>query len=126
MLIVDIPWIGRAWALPFLTVLAPSERYDQQRGRKHRKVLDTAAALVRLVRWWLPARDLVIVGDGVYAANELASYLRHFKRPVTLVSRFYLAAALYGEPDAIPTGRPRVKGDKLPNPQDQVDDPASV
>ena len=28
MLIVDIPWVGRAWALAFLTVLAPSERYD--------------------------------------------------------------------------------------------------
>jgi len=26
MLMVDIPWIGRAGALPFLTVLAPSER----------------------------------------------------------------------------------------------------
>jgi hypothetical protein len=126
MLIVDIPWIGRAWALPFLTVLAPSERYDQQRGRKHRKVLDKAAALVRLVRWWLPDRDLVIVGDGAYAANEFASYLHHFKRPVTLVSRFYLDAALYAEPYAIPIGRPRVKGDKLPSPQDHVDDPASA
>ncbi len=121
LLIVDIPWIGRAWALPFLTVLAPSERYDQRRGRKHRKVLDKAAAMVRLVRWWLPDRDLVIVGDGAYAANEFASYLQHFKRPVTLVSRFYLDAALYGEPYAIAIGRPRVKGDKLPNPQQHVD-----
>lgn len=126
MLIVDIPWIGRAWALPFLTVVAPSERYDQQRGRKHRKVLDKAAALVRLVRWWLPDRDLVIVGDGTYAANDFASYLQHFKRPVTLVSRFYLDAALYAEPYAIPKGRTRVKGAKLPNPQQHVDDPTSV
>jgi len=126
MLIVDIGWVGRAWALPFLTVLAPSERYDQQRGRKHRKVLDKAAAMVRLVRWWLPERDLVIVGDGAYASNEFASYLHHFKRPVTLVSRFYLDAALYGKAYAIPKGRPRVKGAKLPNPQAHVDDPTSL
>ncbi len=126
MLIVDIPWVGRAWALPFLTVLAPSKRYNQQRGRKHRTVLDKAAAMIRLVRWWLPERDLVIVGDGAYAGNEFASYLHHFKRPVTLVSRFYLSAALYAEAYAIPTGRPRVKGNKLPNPQAHVDDPASV
>jgi len=126
MLIVDIGWVGRAWALPFLTVLAPSERYDQQRRRKHRTVLDKAAAMVRLVRWWLPERDLIIVGDGAYAANEFASYLHHFKRPVTLVSRFYLDAALYGEAYAIPKGRPRVKGAKLPNPQAHVDDPTSV
>ncbi len=126
MLMVEIPWIGRAWALPFLTVLAPSERYDQQRGRQHRKVLDKAAALVRLVRWWLPEHDIIVTGDGAYASNAFASYLHHFKRPVTLVSRFYLEAALYGEAYAIPTGRPRVKGEKLPNPQHYVDDPASV
>src|SRR5258708_261601 len=126
MLIVDIAWIGRAWALPFLTVLAPSQRYNQQRRRKHRKVLDKAAAMVRLVRWWLPDRDLVIVGDGAYAANEFASYLHHFKRPVTLVSRFYLDAALYAQAYSIPTGRPRLKGDKLPNPQAHVDDPTAV
>ena len=27
----DIPWAGRRWALPFLTVLAPSERYYRRR-----------------------------------------------------------------------------------------------
>lgn len=126
MLIVDIPWTHRAWALPFLTVVAPSERYNQQRGRKHRTVLDKAEAMVRLVRWWLPESELVIVGDGAYASTAFAAYLHHFKRPVTLVSRFYLDAALYGEPYAVPIGRPRVKGDKLPNPQHYADDPASV
>ena len=30
-----IPWAGRYWALPFLTVLAPSERYYQRRDRSH-------------------------------------------------------------------------------------------
>src|SRR3954462_3527677 len=33
MLLVPIPWAGRVWALPFLTTLAPSERYSQERGR---------------------------------------------------------------------------------------------
>ena len=33
----QIPWAGRYWALPFLTVLAPSERYHRQRGRRHKK-----------------------------------------------------------------------------------------
>jgi hypothetical protein len=27
MLLVPVPWAGRVWALPFLSVLAPSERY---------------------------------------------------------------------------------------------------
>jgi hypothetical protein len=32
MLLAPVPWAGRVWALPVLTVLAPSERYHQQRG----------------------------------------------------------------------------------------------
>ncbi len=36
MLLAPIPWAGRVWALPFLTVLAPSERYDAERGRRHK------------------------------------------------------------------------------------------
>src|SRR3712207_6661015 len=33
MLLVEIPWASRAWALPFLSALAPSERYAAKRGR---------------------------------------------------------------------------------------------
>ena len=29
MLLAPIPWAGRVWALPFLTALAPSERYNE-------------------------------------------------------------------------------------------------
>jgi hypothetical protein len=89
-------------------------------------ILDKAAAMVRLVRWWLPDREIILVGDGAYASNAFASYLHHFARPVTLVSRFYLDAALYGEPYAIPLGRTRVKGNKLPSPQAHLEDPTSV
>lgn len=78
------------------------------------------------MRWWLPEHELVVVGDGTYAANEFASYLQHFQRPVTLVSRFYLDAALYGDPYAVPLGRPRVKGNMLPNLQAHLDDPTST
>src|SRR4029450_3966592 len=37
MLLAPIPWAERIWALPFLTVLAPSERYCRERGRRHNK-----------------------------------------------------------------------------------------
>jgi hypothetical protein len=32
MLLAPIPWAGRVWALPFLTALAPSERFARERG----------------------------------------------------------------------------------------------
>jgi DDE superfamily endonuclease len=38
MLLVEIPWASRVWALPFLSVLAPSERYAARRGRHHKKI----------------------------------------------------------------------------------------
>jgi hypothetical protein len=39
-LLAPIPWAERVWALPFLTCLAPSERYYEGKARKHKPVLD--------------------------------------------------------------------------------------
>ena len=46
-----VPWAGRHWALPVLTVLAPSTRYYQQREpftkqRRHKKLTDWARQMV--------------------------------------------------------------------------------
>ena len=41
-----VPWAGRHWALPVLTVLAPSTRYYQQQGRQHKKLTDWARQMV--------------------------------------------------------------------------------
>jgi DDE superfamily endonuclease len=38
MLLAPIPWAGRVWALPFLSVLAPSERYAREQGCRHKKL----------------------------------------------------------------------------------------
>jgi hypothetical protein len=50
MLLVPVPWAGRVWALPFLSVLAPSERYAAQRGKRHKKLTDWARQTLLLVR----------------------------------------------------------------------------
>lgn len=42
MLLSPMPWAGRVWALPFLTVLAPSQRYSQERGLRHKTLTDWA------------------------------------------------------------------------------------
>jgi hypothetical protein len=36
MLLPEIGWAGRCWALPFLTVLAPSQRYREEHKQGHR------------------------------------------------------------------------------------------
>ena len=38
MLLVEVPWASMVWALPFLSALAPSERYAAVRGRRHKKI----------------------------------------------------------------------------------------
>ena len=46
----QVPWAGRHWALPVLTVLAPSTRYHQQQGRQHKKLTDWARQMVMQLR----------------------------------------------------------------------------
>jgi DDE superfamily endonuclease len=114
MLLTHIPWAARVWALPFLTVLAPSERYYQARGRRPHSLLDRARQAVWLVRRWLPIRDLVVVGDHTYAALEWLDAVRH---AVCVITRLRLDAALYEPaPPRQPrqNGRPRKKGRRLP------------
>jgi hypothetical protein len=115
MLLVPIPWAGRVWALPFLTVLAPSERYAAERGRRHKTLADWARQLVLQARRWMPGRPLVLVADSGFAALEFLAAL--VRSGVTGVTRLRLDAALYGpapprRPGAI--GRPRTKGERLP------------
>ena len=117
MLLAWVPWAGRVWALPFLAVLAPSERYDQGRGHRHKTLAQWAQQMIVQVRRWLPQRTLVIVADSSYSVLTLLSGCAELKEPVTMVTRLRLDAALYEPaPERKPhqMGRPRKKGKRLP------------
>ncbi len=106
-----IPWAGRRWALPFLTVLAPSERYYYERGRSHKKVTDWARQMVLQLRRWLPRRPLVLVGDSGYPVLDLLYLCQSLSEPVTLITRLRLDAGLYAPApprEAGQMGRPQV------------------
>ena len=64
--LTEIPWAHRVWALPFLTALAPSERYYEQRGRKAKKITDWARQMVFQLRRWLPDMPVIVVADSSY------------------------------------------------------------
>ena len=93
--LAEIPWAGRIWGLPFLTVLAPSERYNVERGRRHKTLPEWGRQMVRQVRRWLPDRTLVVVADSTYAVLELLADAAGLPQPVTMVTRLRLDAALY-------------------------------
>jgi hypothetical protein len=114
-LLVVIPWARRVWALPFLTVLAPSERYHQERGKRYKKLTDWGRQMILQLRRWLPSRQLVIVADSTYAVLELLARCSRLPAPVVLITRLRLDAALYdpAPPCSAPTrGRPRRKGQR--------------
>ena len=116
MLLAPIPWAKRIWALPFLTVLAPSERYYQGKFRTHKKLTEWARQMVLQARRWLPKRFLVVVADSSFAVIDLLWQLRQLKNPVCMIRRFRLDAALYEPAQPAPgaKGRPRKKGQRLP------------
>jgi hypothetical protein len=125
-LLVPIPWAGHTWALPFLTALAPSERYAQRRHRRYKPLTRWARQLIRLVHRWQPDRQLVVVGDRAYAALELLAAVR----PVaTVVAHLRLDAHLcLPDPPRSPrqTGRPRLVGARLPMLATYAADPATA
>ncbi len=118
MLLADIPWAGRVWALPFLTVLAPSERYWQQQRRNPKLLTDWARQLLLQVQRWFPTRTLVVVADGAFASLQLLSSWAKRRRPITCITRLRLDARLFRP---APTrkkgtmGRPRLVGARLPS-----------
>ena len=125
MLLAPIPWAQRIWALPFLTVLAPSERYYQERKRAHKKLTDWARQVLLQARRWLPGQKLIVVMDGGYAAIDFLWQVVKLAHPITLIARFRLDAALYAPaPDRKPgqNGRPRKKGKRLPTLEHVLED----
>jgi hypothetical protein len=116
MLLTPLSWANRVWALPFLTALCPSERFYTQRGRRHQTLPERAWQIIRLVRRWLPGREVVLVTDSSFAALELLDQVVRLSR-VSMITRLRLDAALYDSPpprEPGQRGRPRRKGKRRP------------
>ena len=116
MVLLPLSWANRVWALPFLTVLCPSERFYEQRGRRHQTLTERAWQMIRLVGRWLPGRDLVFVADSSFAALELLDKVATLPR-ASVITRLRLDAALYDPPPPRKPktmGRPRLQGKRRP------------
>jgi hypothetical protein len=123
MLLAPIPWADRVWALPFLTVLAPSERYARERRRRHKTLTDWAhQALLQIARW-LPERRIIAVADSSFAAIALLSAVCE---RVCMITRLRLDARLFEPPPPRrrgTMGRPRIIGERLPTLLERLADP---
>ena len=128
-LLVPVPWSQRVWALPFLTVLAPSKKTNLANGKRHKTSIDWVGQMIGQVRCWLPERQLVLVVDGGLAAIKLGQRCLNYANPVTCVSRLRLNARLYDWPGHQPKGKPGPKpkkGKRQPSLETRLNDPATV
>jgi hypothetical protein len=126
MLLVRVPFAERVWALPFLTALAPSERFAQQQGIRHKAITDWGRQLVKQVRRWVAERRIILVCDSTYAAFEFLAGLRAH---VTIITQMRLDSGLYApapEPPPGKRGRKRLKGERLPSLRERLHDPATT
>jgi hypothetical protein len=131
---VRVPFVRRALALPLLSVLYTAPKHAKRNRakrpyRRHRTVSELTLLLVRTVVRWAPRRRFRLTGDGTYGTHDLADALNPASkspslRGVSLVSRFQMDAALYAPPPPYSGhGRPRIKGHKLPSPEQVAADP---
>ena len=112
-LLVHMPWAGRIMGLPFLTMLAPSKRFYDDKPRSPKTLLDWARQAALQIHRWLPGRRIVIVGDTGFAAIDFLAAVRAY---VSVVTRLRLDANLYAPAPLRRRGRgrPPLKGKRLP------------
>jgi hypothetical protein len=119
--LVRFQFTRRLWALPVLVALYRTEKDNAQAGRRHKTPARLLRQLCCVLLRWFRQRSFVLAGDGNYGSHELARFATRRGGRLTLVSKFYPDARLYECPPPYSGhGRPRVKGAKLPTPQQGV------
>lgn len=126
MVLTPVSWTSLVKALPVLTLLAPSERSNHRRGRRHKVLTDWARQGALQLCRWLPGRRIIFVGDSSFAVHELAHAIT---RRATLISRMRLDASLFELPakrTSHTMGRPAQKGRALPKLKTLLANPATT
>ena len=114
MVVAPISWSGWHWALPFLTVLAPSARWSEKHRTRHKTLTDWARQAILQTKRWLSNRMLIVVANSGFAALELLAAVRH---RVCVITRLRPDVALYKPAPPPRKGqrcRTPLKGRRLP------------
>ncbi len=124
--LVPVPWSTRLWALPFMTIPALGPKTSAKLKKRHRTLVEWAMSMIETVRRWQPEREIVLVGDGSYAAVVLVLRCQRLKQPVKLVSRLRLDATVHDfagpQPKSKRGPKPK-KGDRQPSLAARLTDP---
>ena len=117
-ILVPVPWSKRSWALPFMIILTLAPRTSEKLHKPHRTLVDWAVFMIGKVRRWQPENEIILVGDGGYAAVVLVQRCQRLEKPVCFISRLRLDAVLHDFPSPKPKGKrgpqPK-KGERQPS-----------
>ncbi len=125
-LVITPPWTTRCWALPVLSVPAPTPQVSERLGLRHKTIAQWARQMIRVVRRWLPHVAITVLGDQAYSVVELGHACR--RCGVRLIAPLRLDAVLHETPPPRQPGargRPRLKGRRLPTLAERLDDAAT-
>jgi hypothetical protein len=117
VLAIEVDLFGKSWALPVLFRLHRSKKRCIRERRAYNKTTEHAREMVALLVANFPGRNFQLIGDAAYTNSSL---IKGRPSNVTLIGRGRLDAALFAPPPKLRRGRkgrPRVRGKRLPSPQ---------
>jgi hypothetical protein len=118
--LVRFPFATRPGALPVLVALDRSPELNRKEGHRHRTPAQRAVGLLRLRIRSLPDRRFLLAGDSASGTHEVARFCYRDRDRLTLVSQCHPEVNLFAPPVQSGRGRPRVKGERRPQPAEVV------
>ncbi len=118
--LVRFPFAKDRWfCLPILFRLYRSKQTVTKRGGVHRTRPELAVEMLQRLCGRHPARRFHLLGDSAYSGK---SVVKHLPINCDFTGRLHLDARLYEEaPPYSGSGRPRVKGARLPTPRQMLE-----
>jgi hypothetical protein len=116
--LVRFPFATRRWALPVLVDLDRTPEVSRAEGVRHRTPAQLLCRRLRVLLGRFPDRVFVFAGDSGYGTHDVARSCHRHRARLTLVSKCHPDANLFAPPPAYRgTGRPPVKGPRVPKPR---------
>lgn len=122
--VVKLPFSRRPWALPVLFRLYRNVKDCERNEAPYRKKTELARQMVDVIATWAPERRFELAADSAYCNDTVT---RGLAEHVVLYGRMRPDAALSAPPEvgSAGRGRPRVRGARVPRPEEWAKD-ASV
>jgi DDE superfamily endonuclease len=86
-ILVKFPFSSRYWALPVLCALYRDRKTNQREKRRHKTPCLLARQMLATLLHWFPDRRFIAIGDGGFAAHDLARFAHRHRRRLTLIAR---------------------------------------